>query len=205
MIGMESVSLAFGERVVLKDCSVILPEQGVLCLFGPSGCGKTTLARVLTGLQRPDEGKILGICPGEAAVVFQEHRLLSWLTVRENITAVLSRHEDLGTIDRWLRATELEAVADRLPSTLSGGMQRRVALARALAYGGRLLVLDEPFQGLDIPARRKLYPYIRAAAETKPVMLITHDRDEAMALADAVWFVDGPPLEVIERQTIQRA
>lgn len=196
MIRFEEVSLAFGDCRVLDCCTERLPERGVVCLFGPSGCGKTSFVRVLTGLQKPDSGRVSGICPGEAAVVFQEHRLLPWLTVRENVAAVLPKGGDPLI---WLRIVGLEQAADLLPKALSGGMQRRAALARALAYGGTLLVLDEPFQGLDLAAKREIYPHILAAAAEKPVLLITHDPAEAQALADEIWYVDGPPLRVLRR------
>ena len=201
MIKLEDVSLAFEERIILEHCSVVLPERGVLCLFGPSGCGKTTFARVLTGLQCPDSGSVEGIEPAESAMMFQEHRLLPWLTVRQNVAAVLPKHGDAMA---WLHAVGLGDSAELLPSALSGGMQRRAALARALAYDSKLLVLDEPFQGLDVPAKQALYPHIRAAAEKKPVLLITHDREEAVALSDAIWYVEGPPLRVLECQEITR-
>ena len=196
MIRFEEVSLTFGDCRVLDCCTELLPERGVVCLFGPSGCGKTSFVRVLTGLQKPDSGRVTGIRPGEASVVFQEHRLLPWLTARENVAAVLPKG---GDPLRWLRIVGLEQAADLLPKALSGGMQRRAALARALAYGGMLLVLDEPFQGLDLAAKQEIYPHIRTAAATKPVLLITHDPEEAAALADEIWYVDGPPLRVLRR------
>jgi len=201
MIELKEISLTLGDCRVLEHCTATLPESGVVCLFGPSGCGKTSLARVLTGLQKPDSGVVSGIRPAEAAVVFQEHRLLPWLTARENVAAVLPKGGDALC---WLRAVGLEAAADLLPSALSGGMQRRVSLARALAYDGTLLVLDEPFQGLDLAAKRDICPHIRAAAATKPVLLITHDPAEAAALADEIWYVDGPPLRVVRRNRPDR-
>lgn len=201
MIKLEDVSLKFGERTILQHCSAALPERGVLCLFGPSGCGKTTFARVLTKLQNPDSGSVKGIEPAESAMMFQEHRLLPWLTVRQNVAAVLPKHGDAMV---WLRMAGLADAAEQLPSALSGGMQRRAALARALAYDSKLLVLDEPFQGLDLPAKQALYPHILAAAETKPVLLITHDRKEAMTLANIIWYVDGPPLQILESQELTK-
>lgn len=199
MIKMEAVSLVFGEKKILEQCSEEILERGIICLFGPSGCGKTTFARVLTGLQKPDSGCVTGIRLGETAIMFQEHRLLPWLTVRDNVAAVLQKGGDAML---WLRAVGLNQVANLLPDALSGGMKRRVAFARALAYDSKFLVLDEPFQGLDIIAKQALYPYVRAAAETKPVLLITHDEEEAKLLSDVIWYVDGPPLHVLERQNI---
>lgn len=202
MIELKDISLALDDRAILEHCSAVLPERGVICLFGPSGCGKTTFAKVLTGLQAVDSGCVVGIQRAESAVMFQEHRLFPWLTVQQNVAAVLPKH---GDAMYWLRAVGLAEFADLKPTECSGGMQRRAALARALAYGGRLLVLDEPFQGLDTSAKQALYPWIRTASETKPVLLITHDKEEATALSDCIWYVEGPPLHVVKQQRISEA
>ena len=193
MIRLDDVSVRFGEKRVLEHFSLALPHAGVLGLSGPSGCGKTTLARVLAGLVPPDSGNISGIAPGEAALLFQEDRLLPWLTALGNVAAVC----DKSRARKWLSAVGLEPEADTRPESLSGGMRRRVALARALAYPSRLLILDEPFTGVDAPLRGRLYPLIRAAAEEKPVVLISHHPDELAALADRTLTLGGPPLQIL--------
>ncbi len=193
MIRLDDVSVRFGEKRVLERFSLALPESGILGLSGPSGCGKTTLARVLAGLIRPDSGDISGIAPGDAAMLFQEDRLLPWLSALGNVAAVCDRE----CAREFLVAVGLESEADARPDALSGGMRRRVALARALAYPSRLLILDEPFTGIDGALRERLYPLIRAAAEKKPVVLITHSPDELAALSDRTLFLDGPPLCIL--------
>ena len=192
MIQLKNATVRFGEKAVLDDFSFTLPETGVTCLLGPSGCGKTTLARVLAGLQTLQTGTLTGIAPGQTAFVFQEDRLLPWLTARENVAAVLPKARR-GEADRFLADFELPEAADLLPRELSGGMQRRVALARGFAYGGNLLILDEPFKGLDQDLARRLYPLVLEAARTKPVLLITHHPQEAEALG-TVLRLSGPPL-----------
>ena len=193
MIRLDDVSVRFGEKRVLEHFSLVLPRTGVLGLSGPSGCGKTTLARVLAGLVRPDSGSISGIAPGEAALLFQEDRLLPWLTALDNVAAVC----DKACAQEFLAAVGLESEADTRPDALSGGMRRRVALARALAYPSRLLILDEPFTGVDAPLRERLYPLIRAAAAEKPVVLITHHPDELAALSEHTLTLGGPPLRIL--------
>ena len=194
MIQLRNATVRFGEKTVLENFSFTLPDGGVTCLLGPSGCGKTTLARVLAGLTPPGSGTLTGIAPGQTAFVFQEDRLLPWLTARENVAAVLPR-ANRGEADRFLAAFELSQAGDLLPRELSGGMQRRVALARGFAYGGRLLILDEPFKGLDQDLVRRLYPLVLEAAGTKPVLLITHQPQEAEALG-TVLRLSGPPLQI---------
>lgn len=190
MIELDRITVRFGEKCVLQDFSLQLPERGVLCLSGPSGCGKTTLARVLCFLQKPDSGAVRGLEPGQTAMLFQEDRLIPWLSVQKNLELVMPSDR----AREMLQAVELTQEAKALPGTLSGGMRRRVALARALGYEARLLILDEPFKGLDAALKERLYPRIRAAAAQRSVLLISHEAEEIRALADAVLRLSGPPL-----------
>ena len=179
MIELAHITKCYGGRAVLEDVSLRL-EAGITCLMGPSGAGKTTLLRILLGLTAPDAGAVTGIAPGEAAVMFQEDRLLPWLSVRENV----SKLTPCANPDGLLRSLGLDPEAE--VGTLSGGMARRVALARALCYPSKLRVLDEPFQGMDVALKQRLYPLLRRAAEDKPVLFVSHDPDEAKALADRI-------------------
>jgi len=192
MISMQRLSLSFGEKTVLNGFSAELPERGIICMMGPSGCGKTTLLRVLLGLQIPDRGCVSELQRGEAAVVFQEDRLLPWCSVLRNLTEA-SGCSDTQALE-MLAKLGLEADAHAMPEQLSGGMRRRIALARALLYPSRLLVMDEPLKGLDDTLKAQLCPLIREAAQTKPALIVTHDRAEADVLADRLWLMDGPPL-----------
>lgn len=194
MIILEHISKSYNEKVVLQDFSLTLPPTGTLCLMGPSGCGKTTLLRILLGLEHPDQGKLLGLRTGEASVLFQEDRLLPWLTIRQNLTQATNCSDERAM--QLLTSVELYSEADSFPEQLSGGMRRRAALARALAYPSKLLVFDEPFKGLDDALKQRLYPLIRNAAQKTPLLFVTHDRDEAEALADLILIADGPPLQI---------
>ena len=137
MIRIEDLSVAFGGKQVLDGFSLELPDTGVTALSGPSGCGKTTLLRVLSGLQRPESGRVLGLAPEETALLFQENRLLPWRTVEQHIADVLPRARR-GETGRWL------------------------ALARALACGGGLYLLDEPFTGVDAARAARILERVRA-------------------------------------------
>lgn len=193
MISLEHVSVSFGEKHVLKDFSLTLPAAGVTALSGPSGCGKTTLLRVLAGLEKPKSGRITGISPRETAVLFQEDRLLPGRTVLQQLTDVMdkSRHQEAA---KWLDLAELTGEENNLPRQLSGGMGRRLALVRALALGGELYLLDEPFTGIDLPRRRQLMAALKQLG--KPVVLVSHE-PEILALADHVLTFNGPPLSLI--------
>lgn len=205
MPALEHVTFSFGSKKILEDFSMTLPETGITCLFGPSGSGKTTLLRLVAGLRRPDAGRVTGLGPGRTAYLFQEDRLLPWRTAAENIADVLPRGRR-GEAVGWLARVFLEGEADTYPNALSGGMSRRVALARALAYcsvkppafraGGRLLLLDEPFKGLDGPLREKMTALVRSLGN--PVLLVTHEENEVAALADRIVRFTGPPLRILD-------
>ena len=173
MIFVKNVTKAFEGHAVLRDFSAEIPLCGVTVIRGASGAGKTTLFRLLLGLEKPDAGEIIGMDGRKPAVVFQEDRLLPWVSALEN--AALGSDETRAA--RALTQLGLGENLCQLPRELSGGMKRRVAIARALAYGGDILFLDEPFTGLDDENKR-----IAASAlldKKAPILVITHDDAEA--------------------------
>ena len=182
MIGLNNVSFWYGEKQVLDHLNLTVPEEGITALTGPSGIGKTTVLRLLAGLEQPASGEVVGLRRGEAAVLFQENRLLPWRTVLQNLTDVLPR-ERHGEAVQWLALAELNGEEGSYPDSLSGGMCRRLALVRALACarGKRLLLLDEPFTGIDEARRLRLMEGI--CGLNLPVLMITHGAEE-VALAD---------------------
>lgn len=187
MLRLDGVSLSYGEKIVLQEQSLDVPPGGRIALMGPSGCGKTSLLRIAAGLSQPDSGTVERRC-ARVSYLFQEPRLLPWLTAEENVNAVLSdRAATRAEAHRWLEAVGLGADADKFPRELSGGMQQRVSLARALAYGGALFLLDEPLKGLDAKTRADTLCLLREHTAGKTVLLATHDETEAEALADAIY------------------
>ena len=190
MLEISHLTLSYGEKRVLEDFSLTLPLEGVTVLSGPSGCGKTTLMRCIAGLERPQSGTISGIVPSETAFLFQEDRLFPWRTAEQHILDVLPKARR-GEADRWLALAGLEAEKAAYPAALSGGMKRRLALARALALGGKLYLLDEPFTGVDGERIRALMAALRELGT--PVLLSSHEA-LVRSLADRVVYLDGPPL-----------
>ena len=177
-ITLEHVSKSFGDKRVLSDVSLTLPEGGSVCFFGPSGCGKTTLLRLICGLEKPDSGRIDVPKGTRFSVHFQEDRLLPWYTVRENLALAMPQER----VDGWLRAVGLPDVGKQYPDELSGGMRRRVALARALGHDSDVLVLDEPLRELDAATADRMLQLIREHQRGRLLLLVTHDREQAEAL-----------------------
>ena len=193
MIEVNDLSLSYGEKLVLDRFSLELPDSGVVGLTGPSGCGKTTLLRALGGLAKPISGEIRGLDPERTAFLFQENRLLPWRTVEQQITDVLPR-ERKGEAGAWLALAELEGEGHAKPSELSGGMARRLAIARCAALGGDTLLLDEPFAGVD--GERALRILERLKQKTDLIILVSHEKP-VLATCDRVISFDGPPLRIV--------
>ena len=192
MLRLEEISVRFGEKRVLDKCSLRLEKGERVALTGPSGCGKTTLARVALSLHNPDSGTVsCGFA--RVAAVFQEPRLLPWLTAAENVNLVLS--DSAWTMEKaraWLARLELGDSAELYPSELSGGMQQRVYIARALAPGPELLIMDEPFKAMDEALRDRVLRVTADALGDAALLLITHSEREALTLGCRVLrYVDG--------------
>lgn len=192
MIACKELTLLFGNRAVLERFSLDIPERGVTALSGPSGCGKTTLLRVLAGLERPQSGTVEGLSSRQTAVLFQDDRLLPWRTVEQHLTDVLPR-ERRGEVPALLALTDLEGEEKSYPAALSGGMGRRLALARCLALDARLYLLDEPFAGVDLPRALRILERLKDLPA--PVLLVSHE-PAVLSASGAVIELDGPPLRV---------
>ena len=196
----------FGGREVIRGLSLAAAPGEFLALVGPSGCGKTTALNIAAGLDRDFDGTLdfgtSGFDGPEPVLgyVFQTPRLLPWRTVRQNVALVLPRERRSdGTVERWLAAMGLETVADEYPARLSGGMARRVALARAFAVEPGLLLMDEPFVSLDEPTAQRMRSLLSAMLDRCPatVLFVTHNLREAIQLADRILVMAPGPTRVV--------
>ncbi len=181
MLKVNNLCVTLGGKPVLENFSLFCEDTGCTALMGASGIGKTTFLRVLAGLIKPDSGEVESTFT-RVSVKFQEPRLFDWLTVKQNVAAVLDGGEADSVAEAWLASVGLENHLHKYPHELSGGMAQRVALARALAYGGDLLLLDEPFSAVDEATKAPLLDLIREYARSHAVILITHNREEAELL-----------------------
>ena len=170
-IKITSLKKAYGDRVVLEGLTHTFAEGQTHVLMGPSGCGKTTLLRLIAGLETPEEGEITGV-PKKVAFVFQENRLCEGMDGADNLRLVkrCKREEAL----RELEQLGLSDIAGQPVSEYSGGMKRRLEIARASFSESSLILLDEPFTGLDEDTLDRVASYCRKAFEGKTVILVTH-------------------------------
>ena len=189
----KNLSLNYGEKEVLRDFSLSIPLSGITALQGPSGCGKTTLLRAIAGLEPLRSGRFDGISPRETAFLFQENRLFPWRTVLQHLTDVMPRPDE-NRARRLLSLVELDEEEHRYPRELSGGMGRRLALARALALESKLLLLDEPFAGVDPDRAQRII--LRLKQEGRTAIMVSHE-EKLVNLADRVIQLDGIPLFVV--------
>lgn len=215
-VEMRDVSFAYrgqdGVTPVLTAFDLTIQEGSVHALLGPSGCGKSTVLRLMGGLEEPGRGSIEFVGrrrrPNRTALVFQTPRLIPWWTVERNV-AIGSEFTDLPDemydkiADFHTRQVGLDEVRKRRPHTLSHGQRSRAGLGRGLAYDADVMLLDEPFAHLDALSRQRLYDEFETFWQISPrtTVLVTHDVEEAVGLADRVSVMGrhpGPLVETVE-------
>ena len=175
MMKMNNITFAFNEKNIFQNFSMELKKGEILALMGPSGCGKTTLLGLASGLLKPQKGEIVNSFE-KISYVFQEPRLFPWLTVKENLLAVMNKKDKdtEKTVLECLTLVGLEDALDKYPDELSGGMKRRVSLARALAFGGDVLLLDEAFNGINEDLAKRILKKITEEYRDKLIIAVTH-------------------------------
>lgn len=183
MIRLENICKSFDGRPVLQNAQLTVSPCERVCLTGASGCGKSTLLAIAAGTLEPDSGSVM-ICENiRMAYLYQEDRLFPWLSALENITVT---GVEKSRAMSFLADMGLEEDAHKLPSQLSGGMKRRLAIARALAYGGDIYYLDEPLQGLDDGTAGRVLEVLRRELERKTALIVSHSKAEIEALATRI-------------------
>jgi NitT/TauT family transport system ATP-binding protein len=198
-LAVERVSRTFPGTKALEETNLQVQDNDFICILGPSGCGKSTLLRIVAGLDTPTTGRVLldghpVERPGpDRGMVFQSYTLFPWLTVRENV--LFGRRATREKADFLIRQVGLRGFENHYPKMLSGGMQQRTALARALANDPKILLLDEPFGALDNQTRALMQELLLGIweRERKTVLFVTHDIEEAIFLASRVIVMSARP------------
>lgn len=191
------LNYTLAQNTIIEDFNLTLKRGQIITLFGPSGCGKTTLLKLIAGILELENASIVNFAK-KTSYLFQEHRLFECVSALENILLVNK------TLSKKWVISELESVGlslkdcKKYPKELSGGMRARVAFIRAMAYGGELLLLDEPFSGLDFYTKQILMQKIihRVQNEKISVILVTHDAYEACLLSSEIYLLSSKLMEI---------
>ena len=210
-IKLDGIGHSYGDFDVLRDITLDIPNEQIVCIVGPSGCGKSTLLRFIGGLERPQSGRVLQLgeppegCLNAMTYIFQDFALLPWRSVSKNISLVLDDHGIRGAaaksiIDDVLKRTKLTDFAKALPKQLSGGMKQRVAIARALAVSPAVLLMDEPLSALDSQTRELLMDDLVNLWARRPftAVYVTHNLAEAVRLGHKVVVLSRRPGKIRE-------
>ena len=195
MIEIRGLSKAFGDKKIFEDYSLRIKNGEYVVFAGESGCGKTTLLRIIMGLETPDAGEVMIPEGLKLSAVFQEDRLISHFSAIGNCRLVSSKSKD-EQIRKLLLDFGLSGSMDMQVKKLSGGMARRVAIARCLSAGGDVYIMDEPFKGLDRDTKRQVMNVIKRQTDGKTLIIVTHDAEEAEFMGGAVLKLNPAALDI---------
>lgn len=202
MVNIDKISLKFGTLPVLEQLSFEIKKEEIVALIGPSGCGKSTLLNVIAGLIPSDSGEVRKA--GDAvSFIFQDDRLLPWCSIWKNISLVENK-EDRQKIQKLIDDVGLTGFEHYRPAQLSGGMKKRCGIARAFYHQSTLLLMDEPFQGLDYCLRQEMLKLLLSVWESRKqsILFVTHEIEEALSVADRILVLSGRPAEIVQEITL---
>ncbi len=185
MIRFDNVNFSYGKKEILKGFNFEIEDGARICLFGASGVGKTTVLRLIMGLEKPKSGEITGIKDKKISAVFQEDRLITQKNVYQNLKLFGGEKK----IEEILNNLGLSGAENLYPDQLSGGMARRIAIARALNFGGEIYIFDEPFNGIDKENIEKTADYILKETKGKTFITVTHSLYEAELLDAKIIYI----------------
>lgn len=199
---IKNLNKSYGSEKIFENFNLELTDSKVNCIIGQSGCGKSTLLNILSNLISIDSGEILGMKKGDISYIFQEDRLIEWLTIEENLKLALKSYFTNDTlnkkIDSMLSMLDIMHVKFKYPNELSGGMRQRVNIARAFGKTSNVILMDEPFKSLDYKLKYSIIDKFKEILleEKRMVILVTHDVDEAIYFQGNIIVFGNRPVEV---------
>lgn len=198
-IFLKNIGLSYGTLPIFKSLSIQFESDTVTAVLGPSGCGKTSLLNLISGSIKPERGKIIKEADKKISYIFQEPRLLPWKTVTENINFVLKHifpeAERTKVITHYLSLVKMDDFKNYYPNELSGGMKQRTSIVRAFAYPSDILLMDEPFQALDLDLKYSLIEVFRNLwkEDHRTTIFVTHNISEALLVGDRILVLEHAP------------
>ncbi|MGG7177160.1 ATP-binding cassette domain-containing protein [Clostridium paraputrificum] len=193
---------SFGYKEIFDKFNLNLSNEKINCIIGESGGGKSTLLNIIAGIQKLDNGEILGVNKDDISYIFQEDRLIPWLTVKENIELFIynyySKKEGNEKIKKIFKLVNIEGTENEYPEKLSGGMKQRVNIARALLKPSKVILMDEPFKSLDYKTKYSIITELKEIfkKEKRMVIFVTHDVDEAIFMDGTIYVLGGRPFRI---------
>lgn len=201
-ISIRNLNKSYENEEIFKNFNLDLHDYKVNCIIGKSGCGKSTLLNIIAGLIEIQSGEIQGISPKDISYIFQEDRLIEWLTVKENLELALKKYYDSSIlnekIDELLELVGISDIKNKYPNSLSGGMKQRVNITRAFGKPSKVILMDEPFKSLDYKLKYTIIDEFKSLLnkEKRMVILVTHDLDEAIYFQGNILVFSNKPVEV---------
>ena len=197
---IENLNKKYEDKVIFKDFDIEFEKNKINIILGKSGCGKTTLLKIITDIIPYESGNIKGIDSDKLSFVFQEDRLIDWITVEENIKLILRKDYTKTQADKicskYLELVDVVDYKDYYPQKLSGGMRQRVNIARAFAKQSEIIIMDEPFKSIDIKNKNDIMKLLKEIIqnENRTVLLVTHDIEEALYFDGNIFILGDTPL-----------
>lgn len=201
-ISIRNLNKSYGKEEIFKNFNIDFSDENINCIVGKSGCGKSTLLNIIAGLTEIQWGEIKGVSLSDISYVFQEDRLIEWLTVKENLEITLKKYYSKSVIedkiDEILNLVGIWDIKNKFPNALSGGMRQRVNIARAFGKPSKVILMDEPFKSLDYKLKYTIIDEFKNLLnkEKRMVILVTHDLDEAIYFQGNIFVFNNKPVEI---------
>ena len=202
IISIKNINKKFNNKIIFENFNIDFYENQVNCIVGKSGCGKSTLLNIISGIIENDNDKFETIEKYGVSYIFQDDRLIDWLTVGENITLVVKKLYNKKKCDdlcnKYLSLVGIKEYKNYYPQMLSGGLRQRVNIARAFIYPSKIIIMDEPFKSIDVINKEIIMNNFRKILEKekRTVLFVTHDIDEALLLSDKIYVLGKSPVEI---------
>lgn len=201
-VEIKNLKKLYSDKTIFDNLNLTLYDDKVNCIIGESGCGKSTLLNIMAGLTDKNSGIIEGIEKKEISYIFQEDRLVEYLTIKENLNIALKKYFKRDTLMKRIKyvleITGLSGIENKYPNELSGGMRQRVNIARAIGKPSKVILMDEPFKSLDYKIKYSIIDEFKSIIEKEKriVVMVTHDVDEAIYFDGRIIVFSGSPVKI---------